>query len=93
MKKNGLSDPIDLQNYFRRLVEIGTALGKTVIGWDEVLHPEMPDCVVQVGEVVRRETERALGRDCIVSSPYYLDLNYSSDLHYNLTLKRTKARC
>ena len=84
MKKNGLSNPIDLQNYFfRRLVEIGTALGKTVIGWDEVLHPEMPGCVVQNWRgCTTRDRARALGRDCIVSSPYYLDLNYSSDLHY-----------
>ena len=84
MKKNRLSNPIDLQNYFfRRLVEIATALGKTVIGWDEVLHPEMPSCVVQNWRgCTTRDRARALGRDCIVSSPYYLDLNYPSDLHY-----------
>ncbi len=84
MKKNRLSNSIDLQNYFfRRLVEIGTTLGKTVIGWDEVLHPEMPGCVVQNWRgCTTRDRARALGRDCIVSSPYYLDLNYPSDLHY-----------
>ena len=84
MKKNRLSNSIDLQNYFfRRLVEIGTALGKTVIGWDEVLHSEMPGCVVQNWRgCTTRDRARALGRDCIVSSPYYLDLNYPSDLHY-----------
>ena len=84
MKENRLSNSIDLQNYFfRRLVEIATALGKTVIGWDEVLHPEMPSCVVQNWRgCTTRDRARALGRDCIVSSPYYLDLNYPSDLHY-----------
>ena len=46
----------DLQNQFLiRVCSMVTKLGRKAIGWDEVLHPQMPDCVVQNWRELRQE--------------------------------------
>ncbi len=84
MQARGLTDVRALQNYFtQRVCKIVGDLGKVAIGWDEVLHPDMPHIVVQNwrGATTRDRTLNR-GLDCIVSAPYYLDLFYPSDMHY-----------
>ena len=74
----------DLQNQFLiRVCAMVTKLGKKAIGWDEVLHPQMPDCVVQNWRgATSRDRALALSRPVLVSAPYYLDLHYPADVHY-----------
>jgi hexosaminidase len=73
-----------LQNYFlQRLCKILQTLGRQVIGWDEVLHPDVPNCVIQNWRgMSTRDRALALNRDCIVSAPFYLDLFFPADMHY-----------
>jgi hexosaminidase len=79
-----LGDVRGLQNYFlQRLCKILQTLGKQVIGWDEVLHPDVPNCVIQNWRgMSTRDRALALNRDCIVSAPFYLDLFFPADMHY-----------
>lgn len=93
MASQGLQDFPAVQNYFnQRVVQLLEAQGKQVIGWDEVLHADMPDMVVQNwrGATTRdRVLDKSL--DCIVSAPYYLDLFYPADLHYAYDPEATQA--
>lgn len=84
MRANSLANEQDLQNHFNgRLCEMIGSMGRTVIGWDEVLHSAMPRCVVQNWRgATTRDRTLALGLDSIVSAGFYLDLCYPSDLHY-----------
>ena len=60
------------------------ALGKRAIGWDECLSATLPArTVVQAWRGAgARDAAVAAGYDCVVSSPYYLDLFYPADVHY-----------
>ena len=85
MARNNLETVQDAQAWFnRRIVEQLRSAGKTVIGWDEVSHPDLDrSVVIQAWRGMRpRDTAVANGHDCIVSSPYYLDLHYPSEAHY-----------
>ena len=79
-----LQDARGLQNYFLlRLQQILAGLDRQIIGWDEVLHEHMPDCVVQNWRgATTRDRALAVPRPCIVSAPYYLDLHFPADIHY-----------
>ena len=70
--------------FHRAVVERLAALGKRAIGWDECLSPTLPaDSVVQAWRGAKaRDAALAAGYDCVVSSPYYLDLFYPADAHY-----------
>jgi len=84
MQAQQLKDVKAVQNHFNhRVCDIARSLGKTVVGWDEVLHPDMPQMVVQNWRgVTTRDEVLARSLDCIVSAPYYLDLFYSAEMHY-----------
>ena len=84
MQVNSLEDVRAVQNYFtQRVVGILANLGKRAIGWDEVLHPDMPDLVVQNWRgATTRDRAAAQGLSSVVSAPYYLDLFYPLDMHY-----------
>lgn len=85
MARNNLTDVAALQARFNRHVAaVLTRLGKRAIGWDEVLHPDLPaNVAVQAWRgVTARDRALAAGRDCVLSAPYYLDLFYPADLHY-----------
>ena len=76
----------EIQNYFsNRLFEILLKINKKPLAWDEVLHEEVSDYVIQNwrGSSTR---DRALvkGLDCIFSSGFYLDLFYPADVHLSL---------
>lgn len=75
----------DAQRRFHRtVVERLAALGKRAIGWDECLSATLPaGTVVQAWRGAgARDAAVAAGYDCVVSSPYYLDLFYPADVHY-----------
>jgi hexosaminidase len=78
-------DKHQLQNYFnRRMLTTIQKLGKTMVGWDEVLGPDLPAPIVVetwrgpkgVLDAVR------LGHPALRAHGYYLDLNYSAASHY-----------
>jgi len=76
----------ELQAYFnRRLTRILSKYGKRLVGWDEVLHPNLPkNSVVQSWrgtEYLGRATSG--GYSSILSAPYYLDHIKTSEEHYN----------
>ena len=74
----------DVQRRFHRaVVERLAVLGKRAVGWDECLSATLPaGTVVQAWRGARaRDAALAAGCDCVVSSPYYLDLFYPADVH------------
>ena len=84
MQQHAMDQTIDLQNYFNgRVCQLLNDLGKTAVGWDEVLHPQMPALLVQNWRgATTRDRALAAGRDCLVSAGYYLDLFYPAEWHY-----------
>jgi hexosaminidase len=75
----------ELQAYFTgRLQKLVKKHGKTMIGWDEVLTPDLPrDVLVQSWRGQKSLAEAARqGVDGILSHGYYLDLMYSAADHY-----------
>jgi hexosaminidase len=81
----GLKDNHGLQAYFnQRLSKILTKHGKKMIGWDEVLHPDLPkDIVVQSWRGQQSLAEAAKkGYTGILSSGYYIDLMQPGWQHY-----------
>lgn len=82
--EQNLDDVRAVQNHFtQRVVDMLTHMGKRVIGWDEVLHTDMPDMIVQNWRgATTRDRAAELGLSSIVSAPYYIDLFYPLDMHY-----------
>jgi hexosaminidase len=80
-----LADNAALQAYFnRRLARILERHGKRMIGWDEILNPDLPaSAVVQSWRGIEYlpQTVRS-GRHAILSAPYYLDQMHSAEDHY-----------
>ncbi len=81
MRKKGFAGPQELQAYFnRRLLPILKKHGKQMVGWDEILNPNLPkDIVIQSW---RGEASLAAGAtqgyQGILSAPYYLDAEKTS---------------
>jgi hexosaminidase len=79
------ADDAALQAYFnQRLSRILTLHGKRMVGWDEILNPNLPaTAVVQSWRGVEYlpTTVRA-GHRAILSAPYYLDHMDSAEDHY-----------
>jgi hexosaminidase len=80
-----LADNAALQAYFnQRLSVILTKHGKRMVGWDEILNPDLPQtAMVQSwrGLEYLPQTVRA-GHRAILSAPYYLDHMESAEDHY-----------
>jgi hexosaminidase len=75
----------ELQAYFTRRVQtLVRKHGKKMIGWDEVLTPDLPrDVLVQSWRGQKSLADAARqGVDGILSHGYYLDLMYSAADHY-----------
>lgn len=85
IKRQRLGDARGLQAYFnRRLEQILARHGKRMVGWDEVVHPDLPKSVVIQswrGEKSLAEAARA-GYRGILSAGYYLDLMQPASQHY-----------
>ena len=85
MKRNKLKDNNALQAYFNhRLVQILQKHGRRMVGWDEILRPDLrKDVVVQSWQGVESLARSAkLGFDSILSAPYYLDKMERTSKYY-----------
>lgn len=85
MQENGIADNHALQSYFnQKVLEILTADGKKMIGWDEILQPDMPTDVMIQSWRGRESMEAAArgGYASILSNGYYIDLIYPAVDHY-----------
>lgn len=84
-KKKGLKDNAAVQAYFNQRIEkILKKHGKKMVGWDEILHPDLPkDIVVQSWRGEKSLSAGAKqGFRGILSAPYYLDHQDSAAFHY-----------
>ena len=92
MRANGMVKPdgkaVDnhqLQTYFnRRILAMLQRQGKIMVGWDEILGPDLPkEAVIQSWRGKKGLNEAArLGHPVVLSNGYYIDLNYSAASHY-----------
>jgi hexosaminidase len=94
MSEHGMSGIADMQAHFNvRVAGAVSALGKRPMGWDEVVHGDLPDDVVVQSWRGATARDRALagGQDSVVSSGYYLDLFYPADVHYRFDPEAAQA--
>ncbi|GAB3872480.1 hypothetical protein GCM10028824_22920 [Hymenobacter segetis] len=78
-------DKHQLQTYFnRRVMVLLQKRGKTMIGWDEILGPDLPkEAVIQSWRGKKGLNDAAkLGHPVLLSSGYYLDLNLTAASSY-----------
>ena len=78
-------DKHQLQTYFnRRVMAMLQKRGKTMIGWDEILGPDLPkEAVIQSWRGKKGLNEAArLSHPVLLSNGYYLDLNFSAASSY-----------
>src|SRR3989442_1257963 len=87
MREHNLKNNQDLHAYFNsHLLQILAKQGKKMVGWDEILHPDLPrNIVVQSwrGPVALAEAAKR-GYDGILSHGYYLDLIRTAAFHYHV---------
>ena len=86
-KAHGMKNAHDLQVYFnKRILKILTKHGKTMIGWDEILHPDLPKSTVV--HIWRNQASLAnavqQGYRTILSWGYYLDHLSPAKFHYGI---------
>jgi hexosaminidase len=83
--KNNLRDKHGLQAYFNvRIAKILQKHGKRMMGWDEILHPDLPrDILIQSWRGQQSLAEGAKqGYTGILSNGYYLDYLAPAEQHY-----------
>ncbi len=84
-KAHNLQGPQGLHAYFnQRILKILDKYGKTMIGWDEILHPDLPKAaVIQSWRGPKSLADAAIaGHRGILSSGYYLDHLSPTSFHY-----------
>jgi hexosaminidase len=87
MRSHGLKTNQDLQAYFNaRVQKIVSKHGKTTVGWDEILRPDLPkDIVVQSWRGQDSLAAAAKqGYRGLLSFGYYIDLNWPASRHYEV---------
>ena len=85
MRAHGMKTNQDLQAYFNtRVQKLVSKHGKTMVGWDEILRPDLPkDIVVQSWRGQDSLAAAAkLGYRGLLSFGYYVDLNWPASRHY-----------
>ncbi|MEX1122044.1 MAG: family 20 glycosylhydrolase, partial [Balneolales bacterium] len=85
MAENNIPDNEALQAYFnRRVMDILQDNGKTMVGWEEILHPDLPKSIVIQSWYGRQSMIDAAreGYQSLLSNGYYIDLSQPTDLHY-----------
>ena len=85
MRSRGMKNHQDLQAYFnRRLQKIVARNHKIMMGWDEILHPDLPKSIVV--QSWRGQASLAAGAKQgyrgLLSYGYYLDLMWPAARHY-----------
>ena len=86
-KDHGFKDTLAIQTYFnQRIQKILQKYGKNMIGWDEILGPDLPpDTVVQSWRGQESLAEAATkGYRGILSAGYYLDHGRPAAYHYGI---------
>jgi hexosaminidase len=84
-KKNNIKSNHELQSYFnKKILDIVTKHNKKMIGWDEILQPDMPkNIVIQSWRgkdaLIKSAKEGYMG---LLSNGYYIDLVQHADFHY-----------
>lgn len=87
IRENGLRDEAGLQAYFNRRVEVLVKKhGKKMMGWDEILHPNLPRDVLLHSWRDQESMVTAVksGHQGILSFGYYLDHLDSAAKHYSV---------
>jgi hexosaminidase len=102
MKEKGIKDNHALQAYFnQRVLRILQKHHNKMIGWEEILHPDLPkDAVIHSWRGPASLAEAAKkGYDGILSAGYYIDLIFPASQHYladpipqNTTLTAEEAK-
>jgi hexosaminidase len=85
MHSHGMKTNADLQAYFnQRLQKILSKHHKIMMGWDEVLHPDLPKTVVVQSWRGQQSLAAAAqqGYRSLLSFGYYLDLMWPASRHY-----------
>ena len=86
-KSRGMKNNEDLQAYFnKRLIALLTKHGKRAVGWDEILHPDLPrSAVIQSwrGQAALAQSAQQ-GYSGILSWGYYIDHLRSAAFHYQV---------
>ena len=85
MRAHDLKDNGDLQAYFnKRVQQIVSKHGKTMLGWDEILRPDLPNSIVIQSWRGPDSLAQAakLGYRGLLSSGFYVDLMWSAERHY-----------
>ena len=85
IKAHGMKNDQDLQAYFnQRLEKIVAKNHKTMVGWDEILHPDLPKTVVVQSWRGQASLAAAAqqGYRGLLSYGYYLDLMWPAARHY-----------
>ncbi|MDQ2921060.1 MAG: family 20 glycosylhydrolase, partial [Acidobacteriota bacterium] len=85
MKEKSIKDNHALQAYFnQRVLKILQKHGKKMIGWEEILHPDLPtDAVIHSWRGPASLAEAAKkGYYGILSAGYYIDLIFPASQHY-----------
>ena len=82
---HGMKSNQDLQAYYnQRLEKILTKHHKIMVGWDEILHPDLPKNIVVQSWRGQESLAKAAqqGYRGLLSYGYYLDLMWSTSRHY-----------
>src|SRR5437870_2348640 len=85
MRAHGMKTNQDLQAYFnKRVQEIVSKHGKTMIGWDEILRSELPKSIVIQSWRGQESLAQAAkqGYRSLLSHGYYIDLMWPASQHY-----------
>ncbi|MDP4214359.1 MAG: family 20 glycosylhydrolase [Bacteroidota bacterium] len=85
MQVHAIHSNNELQAYFnRRLLAITEKYGKKMIGWDEIMQPGIPtSAIIQSWRGMEGLARAAKsGYPVILSSGYYIDLNFPASDHY-----------
>ncbi len=87
MKEKGMEDTHDLQAYFNlRMHKILKKHGKLMVGWEEILHPDLgDDIIIQAWKSQKILFEGVQqGSSAILSAGYYLDHKLHAGTYYSV---------
>ena len=85
MRKNNIPDNHSLQAYFnQRLMKVLEKNGKTMMGWDEIMHPQLPKTALIQSWRGKEGIEKAVKNayNVVLSNGYYIDLMQPTNEHY-----------
>jgi hexosaminidase len=85
MSEHNFKTTEELQTYFsQRVLELAKKHGKHMVGWDEILNPQLPtDAIIHSWRGAKSLYDAAQrGYQGILSQPYYLDGMKSAKEHY-----------